>query len=108
MIRSMKQQFKLQGLIEKYAQKCHAEWITLDETLQYKNSHYQNSMIGLGVGIKPEKHLADDEMYNEIELTNYYQEQIAFYILTDDVKIRVYRNKGTGINGSELVEVVRF
>lgn len=108
MIRNIKHQLKLQELITKYAEKCNAEWITIDETIQYKNSHYQNSMIGLGVGEEPTKHLSDENMYSEIELTNYYDKQIIFYIFADSDKFRVYHNKGTGINGSELVEVVRF
>lgn len=108
MIRSMKQQFKLQGLIQKYAEKCNSTWITLDETLQYKNTNYQNSMIGIGTGKEPTKHLLDEEMWNAIELTYYYDKQIAFFIFTDNDKFRVYRNKGTGTNGAELVEVVRF
>lgn len=108
MIRNIEHQLKLQELITKYAEKCNAEWITLDETLQYKNSHYQNSMIGLGVGEEPTKHLSDENMYSEIELTNYYNKQIVFFILIDNDKFRVYHNKGTGINGSELIEVVKF
>ena len=108
MIRNIKHQFKLQELITKYAEKCNAEWITIDETIQYKNSHYQNSMIGLGVGEEPTKHLSDEEMWNAIELTYYYDKQIVFFILIDNDKFRVYHNKGMGIDGSELVEVVRF
>ena len=108
MIRNIKHQFKLQELITKYAEKCNAEWITLDETLKYKNTEYQNSMIGIGVGEEPTKHLSDEEMWNAIELTYYYDKQIVFFILIDNDKFRVYHNKGMGINGSELVEVVRF
>ena len=108
MIRNIKHQLKLQELITKYAEKCNAEWITIDETIQYKNSHYQNSMIGLGVGEEPTKHLSDEEMWNAIELTYYYDKQIVFFILVDNDKFRVYHNKGMGIDGSELVEVVRF
>lgn len=108
MIRNIERQLKLQELITKYAEKCNAEWITLDETLKYKNTEYQNSMIGIGVGEQPEKHLSDKNMYSEIELTNYYDKQIVFFILIDNDKFRVYHNKGTGINGSELIEVVKF
>lgn len=108
MIRNIEQQLKLQELITKYAEKCNAEWITLDETLKYKNTEYQNSMIGIGVGVEPTKHLSDEEMWNAIELTYYYDKQIVFFILIDNDKFRVYHNKGTGINGSELIEVVKF
>ena len=38
MIRNIKHQLKLQELITKYAEKCNAEWITLDETLEYKKN----------------------------------------------------------------------
>ena len=108
MIINIKHQLKLQELITKYAEKCNAEWITLDETLKYKNREYQSSMIGLGVGEEPTKHLSDEEMWYAMELTYYYDKQIVFFIFIDNDKIRVYHNKGTGINGSELVEVVKF
>ena len=108
MIINIKHQLKLQELITKYAEKCDAEWITLDETLEYKNTEYQNSMIGIGIGEEPTKHLSDEEMWNAIELTYYYDKQIVFFILIDNDKFRVYHNKGMGINGSELVEVIRF
>lgn len=106
MIRNIEHQLKLQELITKYAEKCNAEWITLDETLPYKNTEYQNSMIGIGVGEEPTKHLSDEEMWNGIELTYYYDKQIVFFILIDNDRFRVYHNKGRGIDGSELVEVV--
>ena len=76
-----------------------AQWITLpvEEYPKYQKSSYS---------------VYDEENFpfavSEYICTYYYDKQIVFFILIDNDKFIVYHNKGTGINGSELVEVVRF
>ena len=93
----------LNGLL---AQNPDIEWVTEDECLQYKNSEYASLLIGLGSG-KHTKHLQDSEMWNAIELGNYYGEQCKLYIIVDtmgeNIKIRVYKSNGNGLNNSSLI-----
>lgn len=107
MIFTIEQRRKINETIEQIlAQNQDIEWITEDECLQYKNSEYASLLIGLGSG-EHTKHLQDIEMWNEIELGNYYGEQCKFYIIVDtmdeNIKIRVYKSNGDGLLGSSLI-----
>lgn len=107
MIFTIEQRRKINETIEQIlAQNQDIEWVTEDECLQYKNSEYASLLIGLGSG-EHTKHLQDSEMWNAIELGNYYGEQCKLYIIVDtmgeNIKIRVYKSNGNGLNNSSLI-----
>ena len=64
------------------------EWVSQDENMQYKNTQYESLIIGFGKG-EFKQHLKDSNVYNDVELTQYYAKQILYFIT-------VFRN-GNGI-----------
>lgn len=107
MILTVNQQKKLNEIIEKYSQ--NAEWVICDENMQYKNSEYESVIYGIGTG-DTKKHLKDDSIFNACELTYYYNLQCLYFIKVyrinydNSLKIAIYKNIGSGLNGSHLVE----
>lgn len=109
MILSINQNRELNKIIDKYSK--NAEWVISDENTQYKNTEYESVIYGIGTG-ETKKHLKDDEVFYDVELTYYYDKQCQYFIQAhkvtydESLTIVVYKNMGTGLNGSQKVEKI--
>ena len=109
MILTVKQRMALNKLIDQIVlENTDIEWISEDENMQYRNSIYENMLIGLGSGTTT-KHYTDYNMCNDVEMTYYYQKQLKYFITlfkTDSkIKVTTYKTNGnTGMNGSSKVD----
>lgn len=111
MILKLSEQLNLNKIIDKYAEISKAEWISRDETIQYKNTIYQSEIVCFGVG-ECKQHLTDEEMYADIELGHYYNKQGLYYLLVenyaDKIRVRAFKSNGKGLNGSKHIETIEL
>lgn len=88
------------------------EWVSQDECMQYRNSEYESLLIGFGKG-EYIKHLTDSEVYNDVELTNYYAKQILYFMTVfkkgNKLQINTYKTncpQANGLNMCSKVDVI--
>ena len=85
------------------------EWVSQDENMQYKNTEYESLLIGFGKG-EFKQHLRDSNVYNDVELTQYYSKQIL-YVMTvlkngDKLQINTYKTNCPQVNGLNMCSKV--
>ena len=110
MILTVKQQNALNDRIKMLCEEEPSiEWVSQDECMQYRNSEYESLLIGFGKG-KHTKHLQVSEMYNDIELTNYYSKQILYFMTVfkkgNKLQINTYKTNCPQVNGLNMCSKV--
>ena len=110
MILTVKQQNALNDRIKMLCEEEPSiEWVSQDECMQYKNSEYESLLIGFGKG-EYIKHLTDSNVYNDIELTNYYSKQILYFMTVfkkgDKLQINTCKTNCPQVNGLNMCSIV--
>jgi len=110
MILTVKQQNALNDRIKMLCeQEPSIEWVSQDECMQYRNTEYESLLIGFGKG-EYTKHLTDSNMYNDIELTNYYSKQILYFMTVfkkgDKLQINTCKTNCPQVNGLNMCSIV--
>ena len=106
MILTVKEQ---QVLNDKIKMLCEEEpsikWVSQDECMKYKNTEYESLLIGFGKG-EYTQHLKDSNVYNDVELTQYYKKQILYFMTVfrngNSIVINTYKTHNPQENGLNL------
>lgn len=76
--------------------------MSYDEKMQYLNTEYESILIGLGCG-EHNKHLLDENISRDMELTRYYENQIVCFVtvfrVNDELRISTYKTNNPKVNG---------
>ena len=85
------------------------EWVSQDECMQYKNTEYESLLIGFGKG-EFKQHLKDSNVYNDVELTQYYAKQILYFMTVfrneNGIVISTYKTHNPLVNGLNMCSKV--
>ena len=110
MILTVKQQQVLNDRIKMLCEEEPSiEWVSQDENIQYKNTQYESLLIGFGKG-EFKQHLKDSNVYNDVELTNYYSKQILYFMTVfrneNGIVISTYKTHNPQENGLNMCSKV--
>ena len=110
MILTVKQQQVLNDRIKMLCEEEPSiEWVSQDENAQYKNTEYESLIIGFGKG-EFKQHLKDSNVYNDVELTNYYSKQILYFMTVfrneNGIVISTYKTHNPQENGLNMCSKV--
>ena len=110
MILTVKQQQILNNMIKKLCENNRdIEWVSQDENIQYKNTQYESLLIGFGKG-EFKQHLKDSNVYNDVELTQYYVKQILYFMTVfrneNGIVISTFKTHNPQVNGLNMCSKV--
>ena len=110
MILTVKQQQVLNDRIKMLCENNRdIEWVSQDECMQYKNTEYESLLIGFGKG-EFKQHLKDSNVYNDVELTQYYAKQILYFMTVfrngNGIVISTFKTHNPQVNGLNMCSKV--